>query len=31
MLRFADQTHNSRKLYISPIQSTYRSDFTFRA
>jgi hypothetical protein len=27
MLRFAGQTHNSRKLYISPTQSTFCSKY----
>jgi hypothetical protein len=31
MLRFAGQTHNSRKLYISPTQSTFCSKYILRA
>jgi len=31
MLRFAEQTHNSRELNVSPIHSTYRSDFLLPA
>ena len=31
MLRFAEQTHNSRELYISPIQYIYSANFRFPA
>jgi|GEM_PF-4795964 len=31
ILRFAGQIHNSRKWYVSPIQSTYKANFRLRA